>query len=150
MKKIALCILVFFTLIASIFGFYLYSVSKTDTKPTGDLKLKTEILNKSSWIYLTEEDFYGYLNETYTPSVQTIINSLEEAIPVIFHTSNNKFGKFEDGTFIVASAFDASNKVYVYYYNSDKEFYQKSTSSLESILEDANAAYIYNLVEGLE
>ena len=127
MKKLIVLALILLTVIASIFGYYLYSQSKPVITDTGlDVTLQTQILNNSSWITLTKEDFYGYLNGTYTESVQKIITSLEEAIPVIFQTSNDKFGEFENYTFMVASAFDSSNNVYIYYYNPEKNSYIKT------------------------
>jgi len=109
--------------------------------------LQEKILENSSWIQLTKDDFYGYLNGTYTPAVQAIIESLEEAVPVIFQTSNDKFGKFENYTFIVASAFNTENKIYTYYYNSETNSYIKVLSSLENLLENAHAVYIYKETE---
>lgn len=150
MKKLAIFMLIIFIIFASIFGFYLYSSSKEPVyNLDSSLALQEKILNNSSWIYITEEDFYGYLNGTYTNSVNTIITSLEEATPVIFQTSNDKFGDHKSGTFIVASAFNTSNQVYIYHYNKETNSYQKSLTSLENLLEDANAVFIYNETEEL-
>ena len=149
MKKVAVAALILLIIIASIFGSYLYITSRPEPDNSAhELALQEKIKSNSSWIYLKKEDFNGYLNGTYTTSVQTIITSLEEAIPVIFQTCNDKFGKFENSTFIVASAFSASNKVYIYSYNQETNSYKKSLVTLESLLEDAVAAYIYNETEG--
>ncbi len=149
MKKIAIIILIFLIIIASIFSYYLYSTSKSSTAVSSEqnLELYEKIVSNSSWIYLGKDDFNGYLNGTYTAPVKAIIESLEEAIPVILQTSNDKFGDFENCTFIVASSFTSSNQVYVYYYNSETGSYSKSSVSLESLLEDVTAAYIYNETE---
>ena len=149
MKKIVIFILIMLIIIASIFGFYLYSAYTSSTSSPENLDLESRILSNSSWIELTEEDFYGYLNGTYTEAVQKIINSLEEAIPVIIHTSNDKFGDNKNGNFIIASAFNTSNQIYTYYYNIATSSYRKTLSSLESLLEDAIRVYIYDETEGL-
>lgn len=151
MKKIVILLLAVLIIIVAAFGFYLYfSPQKTTSNSGSNLALQEKILKNSSWIYLTEEDFYGYLNGTYTDSVNTIISSLEEATPVIFQTSNDKFGNSESGTFIVASAFNTSSQVYTYHYNGETNSYQKSLTSLENLLEDANAVFIYNETEELQ
>lgn len=147
MKKAAIAILVLLIIIASILGIYLYTTSRPVLTSTVQSDLQGKIKNNSSWLYLKKEDFNGYLNGTYTLSVQTIIESLEEAIPVIFQTSNDRFGDFENCTFIVASAFDTSNKVYIYYYSPEENKYKKTLLPLEALLEDATAAYIYNEME---
>lgn len=148
MKKFIFLTLGIFIVFLSIFGIYLYSFSKpTSNTENINLSQKQKILDNSSWIYLNEEDFFGYLNGTYTEPVQKIITSLEDAIPVIFKTSNDKFGNFENSTFIVASAFDISNKVYVYYYDTESNSYIKNLTSFESLLNHSLAAFIYSKTE---
>jgi len=150
MKKLAIFILIVLSILALLLSIFLYSSLSSDTNTREkDSKLQEAILKQSDWIYLTEEDFYGYLNGTYTSSVQTIISSLEEAVPVIFQISGGKFEADGVGTYVVASAFNSSNEIYVYYYNSNKNKYIKNLYSLEYLLEDAAAAYIYNGTEGL-
>lgn len=150
MKKVAIFILIFLIIVASIFSFYLYSIYNTDSaKSENDLALQEKILNNSSWITLKKEDLNGYLNGTYTPNVLSILNSLENAVPVIFQITSNKYSNVDGGIFIIASAFNSNNQVYVYYYNPEINKYEKTVSSLEYILEDATAAFIYNETEGL-
>ena len=148
MKKLAILIVIILMIIVLIFGGYLYfsSTPKSIDSPVNS-ELEEKILAKSSWTYLEKEDFYGYLNGTYTPAVQKIISSLENAVPVIFNTSNDKFAKSENNTFLVASAFNAQNKVYIYHYNVETSKYIKSLVSLENLLEDSNAVYIYDETE---
>ena len=147
MKKIAIFALISLIIIASIFSWYLYSSSKPAENSLNQTTLLQEkILNNSSWTYLSNEDLTGYINGTYTPAVQSIVSSLEEAIPVIFKTQN---GKFKNSTYIVASAFDTSNNIYVYSYNKETDKYSKTSVSLESLLEDAIAVFIYNGTEGI-
>ena len=150
MKKIATFAIIVLIINIFILGFYIH-LSSTKSTPVNttidDLALKESILNDSSWLYLNTEDFYGYLNGTYTTNIQTLISSLEEAIPVIIHTSNDKFIGNEDMTFIVASAFDTTNRVYTYYKNPETNKFIKKLVSLETLLEDANAILIYNKKE---
>ena len=151
MKKFIILILAGLVILVSTFTFYLYSASKASNTivPTENLSLQSRILANSIWIDVTEQDFIGYLNGTYTETVQRIINSLEEATPLIIKTSNDKFGTSANEIFVVASAFNTSNQVYVYYFNAEKNAYLKTLSSLESLLEDAISVYIYNEKEGV-
>lgn len=150
MKKIAILALIFFIIVASIFGIYIFTHNDSTPEYVEDTKLQEQILNNSSWVYLNKDDLNGYLNGTYTSSVQKIINSLEEAIPVIFQTSTNQFGNLENGSFIIASAFNTSNQVYVYYYDSTTNKYRKKVTSLENVLDDSTAAFIYTGTEVLQ
>ena len=147
MKKIAIIALILLTIIASIFSWYLYTSSKpAENSLNYSTDLQEKILKNSSWKSLNENDLNGYLNGTYTNTVQSIISSLEEATPVIFKTSNTKFKNSE---FIVASAFYTSNNIHVYYYNKETDLYSKSSIPLENLLEDALAVFIYNETEGI-
>lgn len=148
MKKLIALAICVFLMIGTIIGIYIYSINISSKNVPDNSALKKELLTNYSWITLTKEDFNGYLNGTYTSSIKNMITSLEEAIPVIIHTSNSRFGN--DGTFVVASAFDASNKVYIYYYDSDFNEYKKTSVKLESLLEDADSIYIYNRLEGVK
>lgn len=149
MKKIAIIVLIILIIFASIFGIYILTYDNTPSQPVADMELQTQLLNNSKWIYLTKEDLNGYLNGTYTSNVQKIISSLEEAIPVIFQTTTKQFGGLENGSFIVASAFDLKNNVYIYYYSPSENIYKKNATSLANILDDSAAAYIYTGTEGL-
>jgi len=149
MKKIVILSLIFLIVVATIFSIYLYSDNKSSPELIVDSGLQEKILNNSSWITLSNEDLNGYLNGTYTPSVLSILNSLENAVPVIFQITSNKYSGVDGGIFIVASAFNSNNNVYVYYYNPETNAYEKTASSLEYILEDAISAFIYNETEEL-
>jgi len=152
MKKIIILVSVLLLIITLIFGGYLYkfyNMEKPDNTVLNE-SLKERIEKNSSWVFLSQEDLNGYLNESYTKNVETIINSLEEAIPVIIETQNDKFTKDETSAYVVASSFNSSNKVYLYYYNRDTSSYEKTLVSLESLLEDATAAYIYDETEELK
>ena len=150
MKKVIITSITFILILVSIFSFYLYYASNsTSTDLEQESVLDGKILSNSSWITLEKEDFNGYLNGTYTPSILSIINSLENAVPVIFQITSNKYSDIDGGIFIVASAFNTQNNVFVYYYNPETNNYEKTVSSLEFILEDASAAFIYNETEGL-
>jgi len=150
MKKILFISITLSLTIIFILGFYLYKyTSFTNTSSKTDGVLVEDILNNSKWLKLTKEDLNGYLNGTITPSIQSIINSLENAIPVIFKITSNKFSNVDGGTFIVASAFNSNNEIYVYYYDSETTKYEKTVSTLEFVLEDATDAFIYNGTEGL-
>lgn len=151
MKKIIIFMLILLIMIISVLGFYLCKPSISDDANSSkeDLALQEKILKNSSWLALKDEDLNGYLNGTYTDSILSIINSLENAVPVIFQITSNKFSNIDDGIFIIASAFDTKNDVYVYYYNPEINKYEKTTASLAYLLEDAAAAFIYNGTEGL-
>lgn len=150
MKKWILLIFTMIIIILSISAIYILDLFPKDSANSNkELALQEQILSNSSWIELKNEDFYGYLNETYTPSILAIINSLENAVPVIVQITSNKFSNVDGGIFIVASAFTSDNQVYVYYYNPETNKYEKTTASLDFILEDATAAFIYNETEGL-
>ena len=150
MKKLIALIICVFLLIGTIIGLYIYSISIASKNIPDNTALKEEILNNYSWKNVTKEDFNGYLNGTYTSSIKTIIASLEEAIPVILHVNSNRFGNNDKGTFVVASAFDTTNKVYVYYHDSNLNEYKKTLVKLESLLEDADSVFIYKRLEGLQ
>ena len=150
MKKLITLIVCVFLIIGTIIGIYIYSVSISSKNTPDYTALKGEISNNYSWIKLTKDDFNGYLNGTYTSSIKSIIKSLEEAIPVIIHTNTTRFGNNDSGTFVVASAFNTSNKVYVYYYDSNFNEYKKTSLKLESLLEDADSIFIYNRLEGIQ
>ena len=150
MKKLIALIVCVFLIIGTIIGIYIYSVSISSKNAPNYTALKGEISNNYSWIKLTDEDFNGYLNGTYTSSMKSMIKSLEEAIPVIIHTNTTRFGNNDNGTFVVASAFGASNKVFVSYYDSNFNEYKKTSIKLESLLEDADYFFIYNRLEGAQ
>lgn len=151
MKKIAIFVIIILVVIISIFGIIIYSTSKpSNVASTFEATLEAKILDNSKWVEISKEDLNGYLNGTYTKTVTSIINSLEDATPIIFQTSSNRFSNIDDGIFIVASAFTTDNKVYVYYYSPESSNYKKTTATLESLLEDCTAAYIYNETEGLQ
>ena len=150
MKKLITLVICVFLLIGTIIGLYIYSINISSKNVPDNTILKEEILNNYSWESVTKEDFNGYLNGTYTSSIKNIIASLEEAIPVILHINSNRFGGNDNGTFVVASAFDTTNKVYVYYYNSNLNKYEKTLVRLESLLEDADSLFIYKGWEELQ
>ena len=150
MKKLIALAICVFLMIGTIIGIYIYSINISSKNVPANSALKKELLTNYSWITLTKEDFNGYLNGTYTSSIKSMITSLEEAIPVIIHTSNSRFGNNDSGIFVVASAFDTSNKVYVYYYDLDFNEYKKTSVKFESLLEDADSIYIYNRLEGVK
>lgn len=150
MKRLIALIVCVFLIIGTIIGIYIYSINISSKNTPDYTALKGEISNNYSWIKLTNEDFNGYLNGTYTSSIKSIIKSLEEAIPIIIHTNTTRFGNNDNGTFVVASAFDASNKAYVYYYDSNLNEYKKTSLKLESLLEDADSVFIYNRLEGIQ
>lgn len=133
-------------ILVAILGIYVYTASSNDESLLQNTALQQVILKNSNWYTLSSEDLNGYLNSTYTSTVQLIINSLEESYPVIFKTCNNKFGT---ENFVVASAFTSNNKIYVYCYNREAKNYSKSTCLLENLLEDSIAVYIYNETEGM-
>ncbi len=151
MKKIVIFVIIILVIIISIFGITIYSISKpSNVASTSEATLETKILNNSEWIEISKEDLNGYLNGTYTKTVTSIIDSLENATPIIFQTSSSRFSNIDGGIFIVASAFTTDNKIYVYYYNPESNNYKKTTATLESLLDDCTAAYIYNETEGLQ
>ena len=150
MKKLITLIICVFLIIGAIIGMYIYSININSKNVPDYTELKKEILNNYSWKNITKEDFNGYLNGTYTSSIKTVIASLEEAVPVILHINSNRFGNNDNGTFVIASAFDESNKVYVYYYDSNLNEYKKTAVKLESLLEDANSVFIYKRWEELQ
>ena len=150
MKKLITLAICVFLIIGAIIGMYIYSINMNSKNVPDYSALKEELLDNYSWITFTEKDFNGYLNNTYTPSVKNIIASLEEAIPVIVHVSSNRFGNNDNGTFVVASAFDTTNKVYVYYYNPNLNEHKKTLVKLESLLEDADSIFIYKGWEELQ
>lgn len=146
MKKIAYLALIFLIIVASIFGLYIHFTYKSpEIQDNSALQtaMQTNIKNSYTWIDIYKEDLNGYLNGTTTNTVQQIINSLEEATPVIIRTANEKFSGSEDVTFIVASAFDTSNQIYTYIYDASLGKYNKKLYTLESLLEDAISVYMY-------
>lgn len=149
MKKIILCIILFLITLFSILGIYILNIEDTPITDTSDVNvnliLKENIINNSSWVDITKKDFNAYLNGTYTLTVQKIINSLEEAIPTIFYFSSKDTD--EKNPFVVASAFDTSNNIYIYSYDFKTNQYSKKLYSLESLLKNSSAVYIYNKTE---
>ena len=143
MRKIIIAIILILILFSIIIGITLHISSKETITENTNKTLQEEILNNSKWILLNDDDFNGYLNGTYTKNINEIISSLEEARPVIFQISGEKFSNTEEGTFIVASSFNTSNKVYIYRYNYNQNKYVKGLYPLESILEYATSAFIY-------
>lgn len=151
MKKLIFSLIIFLIILSSILGIYIYLLSKPSADNTSaDMVLREDILKNSSWTNITEEDLNGYLNGTYTQTTRKIINSLEEATPVIFCISDTRFDSSENDTFIVASAFNTSNQVYVYYYNKEEQQYAKVLSSFETLLRNSHSVYIYNRLEVTE
>lgn len=150
MKKFTIFLILCFAIIISILGVYAYSVLKpSNVESFSDTTLEDKILNNSTWLSITKDDLNGYLNGTYTKNVTAIIDSLEEATPIIFQTSSDRFSNIEGGIFVVASAFSSTNEVYIYYYNPETNQYKKTTATLESLLDDCTSAFIYTGTEEL-
>ena len=80
---------------------------------------------------------------SYSPTMEKVITSLEESVPVIFKIYGSKFSNAKDGgSFIIASSFTSNNNVYIYYYDFSQKKYVKKTTSLPSILESATSVFI--------
>lgn len=146
MKKIASFVLLFFIIVASILGiciYHTYKVPGTSNNSALQLSIQANIKNTYNWVTILPKDLNGYLNGTYTDTVEKIIKALEEATPVIIQTANEKFCGLNNNTFIVASAFNTSNQIYTYIYDSSSGKYTRELYTLESILEDAISVYMY-------
>lgn len=153
MKKIAYLALIFLIIVASIFGIYIHFTYKSPEVSDNlalQAAIQANIKSTYTWFDIYKKDLNGYLNGTTTNTVEKIIKSLEEATPVIIQTTNEKFGNSNNATFIVASAFDTSNQVYTYVYDSASGKYNKKLYTLESLLEDAISVYMYAGTEEIQ
>lgn len=144
MKKILIFVLIFLIIICSSLTYILYlSNQPKDTSTTNYDDLKTKILNNSEWISLSSDDLNSYMFNSYTSTMEKVITSLEESVPVIFKIYGSKFSNAKNGgSFIIASSFTSNNDVYIYYYDFSQEKYVKNTTSLLSILESATSVFI--------
>ena len=144
MKKTLIFTLIFLIIVCSSLTYVLYlSNQPKDTSITSHDDLKSKVLNNSEWIALSSDDLNSYMFNSYTPTMEKVITSLEEAVPVIFKIYGSKFSNAKDGgSFIIASSFTSNNDVYIYYYDFSQEKYIKKTTSLLSILEAATSVFI--------
>jgi len=144
MKKILILILIFLIIICSSLTYVLYlSNQPEDTNIENYDELKSKILNNSEWISLSSDELNSYMFNSYSPTMEKVITSLEESVPVIFKIYGSKFSNAKDGgSFIIASSFTSNNNVYIYYYDFSQKKYVKKTTSLPSILESATSVFI--------
>ena len=144
MKKILILTLIFLIIICSSLTYILYLANKPADQTINNYDdLKSKILNNSEWVTLSSDELNSYMFNSYTPTMEKVITSLEESVPVIFKIYGSKFSNSKDGgSFIIASSFTLNNSVYIYYYDFSQEKYVKSTTSLLSILESASSVFI--------
>lgn len=146
MKKIFILIVIMLCLILIMLSSLL--LYKTEEEVIIPKDYSEIILSNSSWITLDNSDFNSLLLNTYSDKILTIINSLENSIPIIIEVHGGQFSKENRNNFIVASAFDASNNVYSYI--PTDESYEKITTSLEILLENAVSFLVINDEEVLK
>jgi len=151
MKKLLILLLSVLIIVSLILAYTLYLSNKpaeTIVKNYDDLKSK--ILNNSEWYSLSSDDLNSYLFNSYTSTVEKIIISLEESVPVIFKIYGDRFSNAKNGSFVVASAFTPNNDVYIYYYDFSKKEYIKKPIPLSSLLDSATSVFILKNLEVLK
>lgn len=149
MKKLFIFIIfIFCFLLILLLSLLLHSTSNESEKEKVYADYSQLILDNSSWITFTKNDFNSLLLKTYSENILTIINLLENSIPVIVEVNGGKFSPENKNNFIVASSFDVNGKVYVYLPNENN--YIKAVSSLEELLENAVRVLVINNEEVLK
>ncbi len=142
MKKIIIAIILFLIFVVLALFLTFSFLNKEANVKNNYEDLQQKIINNSKWLALSQDDINGYIGNTYTDTMKKVVNSLEEAIPVIFQISGSKFSNSTDGSFIIVSAFTPSNNVYIYYYDFSRKKYVKETTTLSSVLENATNVFI--------
>lgn len=141
MKKIFILIIAILCfvliLLASLF---LYDKPETEVQYRDYSEI---ILSNSSWINLDKSDLNSLLLKTYSNNILTIIDSLENSIPIIVEVNGGQFAKENKNNFIVASAFASSSNIYIYV-PKENGTYEKGISSLEVLLENAVRFFVIN------
>lgn len=149
MKKLfTFIILIFCFLLVLLLSLFLHSEPNGREKEIVYTNYSDLILDNSSWISVTKNDFNSLVLKTYSENILTIINSLEESLPVIVEVNGGRFSIENKNNFIVASSFDTNGDVYIYLPNGDN--YTKTSSSLEELLENAARVFVINDEEVLK
>lgn len=142
MKKIILLVILLLCFML-IFLASLLLTNKEADMPIKYNDYSESILSSSSWVDLDSSDFNSLILGSYSINMSNIINSLEEAIPVIVEVYGGQFSNSNRNNFIVVSRFDENGNVNIYVPNGNGE-YDKKVSSLEEVFENAVRFFITN------